>query len=212
MTAVSLTCFVCQKQYYSPLNFYNLRKKRNSNAHDFCSHNCHNQSRKIESSVTCDECGISFAKRPSQITKTKHNFCTKSCSAIYRNKHKVTGTRRSKLEVFIERQILQHFPHIKCNFNDHIGIGSELDIYFPILKLAIQINGVTHYQPIYGQNKLDKIKLGDENKRLICKNNDIKLFEIDVSKDISFESTKDKRWIEIQSIINDWLQIKDSNF
>lgn len=212
MTMISLNCFVCLKRYDFALKFYNLRKKRSPNSNNYCSHTCHNKSRIKNNQVACDECGKLFLKNLFQIIKTKHNFCTKSCSATYQNKHKIIGIRRSKLEKFIEQQISQYFPQTKCLFNDHTAIGSELDIYLSDLKLAIQINGITHYQPIYGQKKFDKIKNGDFCKRIQCDLHHIKLFEIDVSRDTNFDKTKNSRWNEIKSIIDlNLMQIKGSS-
>jgi hypothetical protein len=33
-----------------------------------------------------------------------------------------------------------------------------LDFYFPELRFAIELNGITHYEPIYGEDKFEKIK------------------------------------------------------
>ena len=87
------------------------------------------------------------------------------------------------------------------NLNDVKTIGSELDIYFPRLKLAIQLNGPVHFKPIYGLEKFIKITEIDQLKREICKNLTIKLIEIDVSKDRSSDTIKLKRWLEAKSLI-----------
>lgn len=201
MNTVLLKCFVCSKQYNFPLKSYNLKKKRSPLAKDFCSHDCHNQSRKKYNFIFCDNCGVSFSKDPVQIRKTKNNFCSRNCGASYKNKHKTSGFRRSKLEIFLEDKILENFDYLKCNFNVTSIIGSELDIYFPDLKLAIQINGIVHYKPIYGLDKLNKILVMDNEKRRVCLEKSIKLVEIDVSKDTDFKSTKNNRWLEINTII-----------
>ena len=36
--------------------------------------------------VSCDQCGASVNKKPSQIKRTKHNFCSKSCANSYNNR------------------------------------------------------------------------------------------------------------------------------
>ena len=36
--------------------------------------------------VSCDECGNGFSKKPSQIKRTKHNFCCRSCANSYNNR------------------------------------------------------------------------------------------------------------------------------
>ena len=75
------------------------------------------------------------------------------------------------------------YPHLAFYCNDKETIGSEIDFYFPILKLAIQINGPLHYQPIYGQTKLDQIQRMDSEKKAACQHLNIKLVEVDCSQD-----------------------------
>ena len=41
----------------------------------------------------------------------------------------------------------------------------------------------------------------DEIKRKMCKELNIKLFEIDTSKDTYFDGTKNKRWLDVKLII-----------
>jgi hypothetical protein len=80
-------------------------------------------------------------------------------------------------------------------FNDKTAAGSELDIYIPSLKLGIELNGPTHYFPIYGQDVLDKTKANDEYKRKCCQERSIKLIELDVSDLISIKSYKFEKYV-----------------
>lgn len=79
-----------------------------------------------------------------------------------------------------------------------------MDIYFPKLKLAIQINGIVHYKPIYGLEKFQRIKEIDSEKRKLCKELTIDLIEIDVSQNQTFESMKNSKWKEVQSLIEQY--------
>ena len=88
---------------------------------------------------------------------TKNNFCSRSCSATFNNKNKTYGTRRSKLEVFLEKELIKLYPDLLFHFNRKDTINSELDIYIPSLKLAFELNGIFHYEPIYGDNKLSPL-------------------------------------------------------
>lgn len=174
-------CDWCNQIFYKEQSEI-LRGIRN-NKKFYCSRECSHTSTKTKENVSCANCGISFLKLVNQILKTKNNFCSKSCAATFNNKHKKYGTRRSKMEVLIEEMLKTDFPDLKFKANAKDEIGSELDFYFPDLKLAIQINGIFHYMPIYGQEKLDSIRRLDKEKRKLCKKIGIKLVEINCSKD-----------------------------
>jgi len=66
-----------------------------------------------------------------------------------------------------------------CNSKEEIG--SELDFYFPELKFAIELNGIFHYEPIYGEDKLERIQDNDKQKMLMCYEKGIELAIIDSS-------------------------------
>jgi hypothetical protein len=96
-----------------------------------------------------------------------------------------------------------------CNQKE--TIGSELDFYFPKLKLAIQINGPLHYQAIYGQKKLDQIQKMDIEKRNVCETMGIKLIEIDCSEDKYLNKNKiAERLTQIKNILEEEVDL-DSN-
>ena len=134
----------------------------------FCSQKCFGENLTTKQEVICIQCQQNFLKNPSQIAKTKNNFCSKSCAATFNNKNKKYGTRRSKIEILIENMLNVEYPLLSVLCNQKATVGSELDFYFPTLKIAIQINGIFHYEPIYGQNKLDRIQKLDEEKELLA--------------------------------------------
>lgn len=129
--------------------------------------------------VSCENCDIEFLKLFNAIQKTNHNFCSKSCAAKYTNTHRKTGNKVSKLELFLQTNLLGYI----FVYNDRkLCEGLELDIYIPELKLAFEINGIFHYKPIYGQDKLDKTQQKDKEKLDICNK---KLVRLIVLKDES---------------------------
>jgi hypothetical protein len=117
--------------------------------------------------------------------------------------HKTKGNRRSKLEIYLEEQIHLQYPQYELICNGKSAINSELDFYFPTLKLAIELNGIFHYEPIYGPDKLLSVQNNDQRKFLLCHQNNIALAVIDSgsSKYITKKS-KDYFWTIAQSIIN----------
>jgi hypothetical protein len=81
--------------------------------------------------------------------KSKRTFCNSSCAASYNNTHKATGTRVSKLEKWMAEKLDIIYPSLEIHYNRKDAINSELDIYIPALKLAIELYGIFHYEPIF---------------------------------------------------------------
>jgi hypothetical protein len=138
--------------------------------------------------MPCGVCKKEVLKTPGEIrvSKSGHIFCSRSCSATYKNTHKVSGTRRSKLEVWIEKELDKIYPNEGIMYNNKTAIESELDIYFPNQKIAFELNGIFHRDPIYGNEKLKKILENDAKKAKACVDNEIELYIIDVSNQKKF--------------------------
>ena len=147
--------------------------------------------------MTCEHCQTSFFKTLKRIKGSKHHFCSQSCAAKYSNAHKTTGTRRSKLEVWLEAQLHLLHQDWDIHFNRTDAIEAELDIYIPHLKLAFELNGIFHYEPIYGQDKLDRIHKNDHRKILACAEKGIGLCVIDNSGMKYFKESKAKEFLKI---------------
>ena len=170
----------------------------------FCSNYCNGQNKITVQILSCEQCGKSFQRNQAEINKSKHHFCSQSCAAKYSNSHKQTGTRRSKLEVWLESQLTSLYPKYEFHFNRTNTINAELDIYIPELKLAFELNGIFHYEPIYGQNKLDKMQTNDHRKMLACAERGIELCVIDNSKFTHFKPQGAKKYLNIiVKIINE---------
>ena len=202
-----LQCEQCGKTFYVIKKQITHEIKYNKNGYKTCSVICNNLLKGTISQVTCEHCGKTFNKRKCQIEKTKHNFCCKSCAAYFNNTHKKIGFKRSKLEVFLEKELKQLYPNLLILFNDREKIGYELDIYIPNLGLAFELNGIYHYEPIYGNEKFQKIQNRDANKFYLCQQNNISLCVIDTSSQKYFKEQTSKKFLTIiVNIINDALQ------
>jgi len=138
--------------------------------------------------VTCKNCLIVFLKSYNETKRYTNNYCTRSCAAIYNNKYKTHGGNVSKLEMYLQKELITqnnnksymlHHNKLLLEFNNRIICnGYELDIYIPTLKLAFEINGIFHYKPIFGQDKLNNIIRKDILKNTMCKENGITLITI----------------------------------
>ena len=86
--------------------------------------------------------------------------------------------------------------------NTKTPIGAELDFYFPELKIAVELNGIVHYQPIYGYKKLERVQEIDRGKILKCRMAGIKLIIIDVSNEPHLtQKIKDKHWKSTKELV-----------
>lgn len=178
VTLISLTCDYCQ-------NIFNREQRQMHKKHKkaFCSKNCTRLSTITLVTKKCGSCTniVKRVKSEADFSKSGNIFCSKSCSAIYGNAHKTTGTRVSKLELYLQQELTNNFSNINFIFNNKKEIGYELDIFIPKLNLAFEINGIFHYKPIYNKEKFIKTQIIDKQKLILCKERNINLIVVDTS-------------------------------
>jgi very-short-patch-repair endonuclease len=56
--------------------------------------------------------------------------------------------------------------------------GSEVDIFLPEVGFAIEIDGVSHHQPVWGEEVLQKTQLADSKKNGELLNNGISVVRV----------------------------------
>ena len=205
-------CLLCKEPFGVLKKLITYELKNNRNRHIYCSDKCCYLSRKtsILNEIPCSNCGCSFDRNPNQLTKSKSGniFCSQSCAATFNNKNKTHGNRRSKLEIWLEDEITKLHPNLQIDFNKKDTIGSELDIFIPSLNIAFELNGIFHYEPIYGVNKLIKVQENDKSKTKICHDLKIDLCIIDVSQQKYFNPSTSQKYLDIiTDIINERLLI-----
>jgi hypothetical protein len=153
--------------------------------------------------LQCTQCGKSITRNQGWLKQIKNAFCSQSCAATYNNTHKTTGSRRSKLEIWLETKLSVLYPSLEILYCDKQIINAELDIYVPSLKLAFELNGIYHYEPIHGEDKLKQIKTNDSRKYQTCIEHGIELVIMDVSSLKYFKERNCQKYLNImQNIIN----------
>ena len=75
--------------------------------------------------------------------------------------------------------------------------GLELDVYIPELKLAFEFNGICHYSPIFGPDKLKQTQYNDHNKYQKCLEQNIDLAIIDMSQHIQINEKTNNKYLDI---------------
>ena len=174
----------------------------------FCSQECHHLRLNKKLTFNCTECNKEFIRPNAESKKSKNHFCSLRCAGLYNSKHKTKGTRRSKLEVWLEEQLNQLYPDLKIDYNKTNAINAELDIYIPSLNLAFELNGPFHYEPIFGLDKLNKTQSKDKHKFKLCIENKIDLCIIDTSNHRYFKEKYTKKYLDIiNNIIKERLLI-----
>lgn len=198
---IEVSCDICGTKYTTVKR--NLYKCLKLNRKLCCSTLCKSQERSIKNNFNpakayeCIQCSNITYRSLSEITRSKHIFCSSSCAAKYNNTHKTKGTRRSKLEVWLEQELTTTYPKLKIQFNNKTAINSELDIYLPNLNLAFELNGIFHYEPIFGTTKLKSIQTNDSRKFQACLEHNIELCIIDTSQAKAFKPERDIKYLNI---------------
>lgn len=194
---ISLECPFChceftkkKREVQSKFGQHNNRKAI------FCSYKCSTLSQRNRNKVTCLQCNFVFDKLPNQVRRSQNHFCSRSCAARYRNTHKVKGNRRSKLEIWLEEKLTSLYPELVIRYNCKDVIQSELDIYIPSLCIAFELNGVFHYKPIYGKDKLLSIQSNDYLKYQACLEIGIELIIIDTSAQKCFNVSTSQKFLD----------------
>jgi len=208
-------CEVCSKQFgdlkrliahsvHHRKNYYNPSVERQKNRSKLL------QEEYDKNPLMCTQCNTpmdykkAIQKRAGMArNKSSRIFCNNSCAATYNNTHKTHGTSRSKLECYLARELVKLYPTIEFHFNKKDAINSELDIYIPLLKLAFELNGIYHYEPIYGSEKLKQIQNNDKRKFQACLEKGIEFCTIDSSKLTYFKKSNALPYLKIvQDVIN----------
>ncbi|HOD61531.1 MAG TPA: hypothetical protein PKG96_05380 [Bacilli bacterium] len=196
-----IKCLNCGETFYVPKNEIQTKIKRGFKI--FCSHSCHGQFRSTSKIIQCAQCGKEIKKKNSELSKSGNDFCSRSCAATYNNTHKTSGYRRSKLELYLQNTLQEKYLNLNIEYNDRKTLdGLELDIYIPSLNLAFELNGIFHYQPVFGktseekdskfQNILDK----DARKHQLCQEKNINLCIIDVSSQKKFTVKSSQKFVD----------------
>jgi hypothetical protein len=191
-------CYFCKNPFYiTKHEIQRASNKNNTTQAKYCSRKCTYDAAQTSIHIECANCNQLFKKKLNQFKKTKNHFCSRSCSVTYNNKNKAYGTRRSRLESWLEERLTQLYPSLHMDFNQKTAINSELDIYIPSLNLAFELNGIFHYEPIYGVGKLRQIQENDISKSKACHEAKIDLCTIDTSGQKYFKESTSQKYLDI---------------
>lgn len=202
---LKLQCEACGKEFLKRKDVIreSLLNPNGRNKSKYCSFKCATSLQLTRKKITCGQCGKEIIRHPSRIRKSKSGqcFCSKHCTVKHQHANRCFKVLRSKFEIYIGNNLEKLFPDLKIEYNNKsIAEGLELDFYFPSLKLAFELNGIFHYEPVRGTEALDGTKKRDKRKYQICIDKGISLCIIDYSKLASahyFKEDKVKPYLDI---------------
>ena len=100
-------------------------------------------------------------------------------------------------------ELIGKYPNLHIDYNKTNAINAELDIYIPSLNLAFELNGIFHYEPIFGDKKLQQTKTNDQRKFQACLEKGIELCIIDTHNAKYFKKERDQKFLDIITNIID---------
>ena len=192
-------CPICNEEF--KINNYEIKRPRTKKYKKYCSRKCSSIGHNKKVTTNCEWCKKEIAVIPAILKSSKsgYAFCNSSCAASYNNSIR-EQTRRSKIEKNFYDLLVKEFPTLKILPNDKTMLdGFEIDVAIPELELGIEWNGIVHFKPIYGENKLKIIQNRDNLKRKIASKKDINL--IVISDLVSNDKILQKAFKDVKNII-----------
>lgn len=215
MEPVTLKCNNCGHTFSRSYKVYrnSLYKAKISGKKQrvFCSHSCFKAAMSLGTEHHCSFCGNIVIRTPSDIKNNKHGkcFCNCSCAASYNNRLR-RKSRRSKCECKLSELLKQTYPSLDIIENDKAILdGFEVDIVIPSLRLGIEWNGIVHFKPIYGEEKLHSVRQRDAAKLSLANDKGINL--IVISDFVSTDLRVAEAFIEIKNIIDNLINLPHSS-
>lgn len=149
-----------------------------------------------------------------KLTEEEKNNILSSANAAVRN----SGKLGSKLEHYLLNALLQ--DGYRVDFHKEQTLSNtklQIDLFLPTINTAIEVDGPSHFDPVWGEDTLKKNISYDTKKNGLILGKGWNLIRIKQTKDFSKSRAK-KIYIELQQalkIINNlpdkYLQIGDSN-
>lgn len=128
----------------------------------------------------------------------KINMQQKANSAV-----RLASKTGSKLEKFILNKLLQ--DGYKVNFHQEQTLANtklQIDIMIPTINVAIEIDGPSHFLPVWGEQTLQRNKKYDSKKEGLILGKGLVLIRVKQTMDFS-KSRADKLYVDLNRILKE---------
>ena len=128
-------------------------------------------------------------KRKIQSKKNWNNFSDIQKENMANAAHvaiRKTSVEGSKLEKFLLKKLIEN--NIKVQFHKEqtlVNTKLQIDLYLPETNTAIEVDGPSHFSPVWGQDSLSKNKRYDQKKTGLILGKGMKLIRIQQAGDYS---------------------------
>ena len=218
-TNLSLQCENCLCTFYKTkkeIGYFLAKKKRYSeNWGRYCSSKCWGEAlrKSNRKTINCKNCNKEIDLTYYRLAWSENHFCSNSCCAKFNNPNR-KKKGKSKIEYWLNDQLIKKYPNLNFIFNDRKVLdGLELDIYIPSLSIGFELNGVFHYEPVFGYKQLNNQVSRDCKKAYLCMQKKINLCVIDITSLTYFKEHKCLKFLQIiTDIIEGHPEFKNSSF
>ena len=205
---LKMKCDFCNSIFNRTKKLIYVGRHKNPKSKHVCNIHCTGKLKSLNKSqnFNCLICDKIIIRRNSEIEKSKHKmfFCGHKCCGIYTSQNRKNGTNVSKLEKWLQKNIINRYNSLTFSFNKTNAINAELDVYIQSLDLAFELNGVFHYKPIFGMNKLQKTKKNDDLKIEKCLEHKLFLYVIDITNQIRFTPKTGDLYLDVIANVIDY--------
>lgn len=111
----------------------------------------------------------------------KDNILKKANDAV-----RETSRVGSKLEKYLLQRLLEDGYHVDFHKEQSlVNTKLQIDLFIPKMRVAIEVDGPSHFEPVWGNDALDRNKKYDDKKTGLILGKGLVLIRIKYSKDFS---------------------------
>lgn len=135
----------------------------------------------FDSSSWCLKCenGHTFIRKANKMRDSIARINAVYCPHCWKS-----SSEEEYVRLLLEEEFKKPFPNIRPSWmhNESTGYALELDMFNEDMMLAVEYNGIHHYEPIFGEDSLASVMKKDILKQELCLQSGVHLIQIKAHK------------------------------